>query len=256
MLLLGVTYKPDIADQRESPAVPIAEKLRARGAQVSFHDPHVPTWRTGAEELKRVPDLDAALRGCDVVVLLQPHTSYDLDAIARSAPLVLSTPAAVSPAPTPWSTCDHHSRRRRRHPNPSPSNGACDTSAAGRRWAPTCVELWQRRHFALELARSRFRAENEADRLGRRLDRAAAADQRRGLRHRSSAVLLTSSKPPGRLPALPGDRGLRLPVLRRLPGRRGSRRSVANMGLVTTLHFPRAVLPIAVVYQQLLGWSG
>ncbi len=42
VLLLGVTYKRDIADQRESPARPIARKLRARGAAVSYHDPYVP----------------------------------------------------------------------------------------------------------------------------------------------------------------------------------------------------------------------
>ena len=45
MLLLGVTYKRDIADQRESPARPMARKLLARGAKVSYHDPHVPNWQ-------------------------------------------------------------------------------------------------------------------------------------------------------------------------------------------------------------------
>ena len=44
ILLLGVTYKPDIADQRESPAVPVADLLRMRGADVKFHDPHVTSW--------------------------------------------------------------------------------------------------------------------------------------------------------------------------------------------------------------------
>jgi nucleotide sugar dehydrogenase len=91
VLLLGVTYKPDISDQRESPAVPLAAKIRSRGGVVSFHDPHVPHWNVDGEELKRVPDLDAALRGCDVAVLLQAHSSYDLDALARLAPRVLDT---------------------------------------------------------------------------------------------------------------------------------------------------------------------
>ncbi len=45
VLLLGVTYKKDIADQRESPARPIARKLRARGADVAYHDPYVPSWQ-------------------------------------------------------------------------------------------------------------------------------------------------------------------------------------------------------------------
>ncbi len=91
VLLLGVTYKPDISDQRESPAVPVAAKLRSRGAVVSFHDPHVVSWNLDGEELKRVPDLHDALRACDVAVLLQPHSGYDLDAVARLAPLVLDT---------------------------------------------------------------------------------------------------------------------------------------------------------------------
>jgi nucleotide sugar dehydrogenase len=91
VLLLGVTYKPDISDQRESPAVPVAAKLAARGGVVSFHDPHVSSWRVDGEELKRVPDLDAALRGCDVAVLLQAHSDYDLDALTAAAPLVLDT---------------------------------------------------------------------------------------------------------------------------------------------------------------------
>jgi UDP-N-acetyl-D-mannosaminuronate dehydrogenase len=91
VLLLGVTYKPDIADQRESPAVPVAQKLRARGGVVRFHDPHVRGWHIDGEELKRVPDLDAALRGCDVAVLLQAHASYDLPALAAAAPILLDT---------------------------------------------------------------------------------------------------------------------------------------------------------------------
>jgi UDP-N-acetyl-D-glucosamine dehydrogenase len=91
VLLLGVTYKPDISDQRESPAVPVAHKIAARGGVVWFHDPHVTSWNVDGEELKRVPDLDAALRGCDVAVLLQAHSSYDLTALASTAPLVLDT---------------------------------------------------------------------------------------------------------------------------------------------------------------------
>lgn len=91
VLLLGVTYKPDISDQRESPAVPVAHKIAGRGGVVSFHDPHVTSWNVDGEELKRVPDLDAALRGCDVAVLLQAHTSYDLPALAATAPLLLDT---------------------------------------------------------------------------------------------------------------------------------------------------------------------
>ncbi|MEJ2578739.1 MAG: nucleotide sugar dehydrogenase [Kineosporiaceae bacterium] len=100
VLLLGVTYKPDIADQRESPAVPVAEKLLSHGAVVSYHDPHVTTWRLGGgQEYTRVPDLDAALATADIAVLLQAHTSYDLDTLAAAAPLVLDTRGKMADAP-------------------------------------------------------------------------------------------------------------------------------------------------------------
>ncbi|MFM8772956.1 MAG: UDP binding domain-containing protein, partial [Actinomycetota bacterium] len=85
VLLLGVTYKPDIADQRESPAKPIAQQLIDKGADVTFHDPHVRTWHLGGASLDAVPDLDDAIDGADVCVLLQNHAAYDIDALSRRA---------------------------------------------------------------------------------------------------------------------------------------------------------------------------
>jgi UDP-N-acetyl-D-glucosamine dehydrogenase len=85
ILLLGVTYKPDIADQRESPAKPIAQELRDKGAEVEFHDPHVQSWRLGSATLECVDDLDGALDRADLAVLLQDHAAYDLgDIVSRS----------------------------------------------------------------------------------------------------------------------------------------------------------------------------
>ena len=83
VLLLGVTYKPDIADQRESPAKPIAQQLIDKGARVSFHDPHVESWHLGGTTLTTVTDLDSALDGADVCILLQNHAAYDVDGLAR-----------------------------------------------------------------------------------------------------------------------------------------------------------------------------
>ncbi|MBM3688445.1 MAG: nucleotide sugar dehydrogenase [Actinobacteria bacterium] len=85
VLLLGVTYKPDIADQRESPAKPIAQELIDKGVDVTFHDPHVRTWHLGGASLDAVPDLDDAIDGADVCVLLQNHAAYDIDALSRRA---------------------------------------------------------------------------------------------------------------------------------------------------------------------------
>ena len=61
ILLLGVTYKPNIADQRESPAVPLAKRLAEKGATVQYHDPHVTEWRALGDRASRADDLDAAV---------------------------------------------------------------------------------------------------------------------------------------------------------------------------------------------------
>ena len=91
ILLLGVTYKPDIADQRESPAVPLAKALQTMGAEVQFHDPHVSHWTAEGLDLERVADLDAALAGADLVVLVQNHAQYDGETITSTARRVLDT---------------------------------------------------------------------------------------------------------------------------------------------------------------------
>jgi UDP-N-acetyl-D-glucosamine dehydrogenase len=95
VLLLGVTYKKDIADQRESPAQPIARRLRARGAQVAYHDPYVPTWQVDGQDVARAADLQPAVAAADLVILLQAHRDYDLPEIARAARLLLDTRGAV-----------------------------------------------------------------------------------------------------------------------------------------------------------------
>jgi nucleotide sugar dehydrogenase len=95
VLLLGVTYKPDIADQRESPARPVARQLAALGAQVIYHDPHVPVWSTGVGELTCVTDLDAELGAADLTILLQDHSTYDLHDITAKARLLFDTQGKV-----------------------------------------------------------------------------------------------------------------------------------------------------------------
>jgi UDP-N-acetyl-D-glucosamine dehydrogenase len=91
VLLLGVTYKQDIADQRESPAQPIARRLLARGAVLSYHDPHVPAWAIDGRPVRRAADLDTDIVTADVVILLQNHSEYDLPQLAASAKLFLDT---------------------------------------------------------------------------------------------------------------------------------------------------------------------
>jgi UDP-N-acetyl-D-glucosamine dehydrogenase len=98
-LLLGVTYKRDIADQRESPARPLARKLLSRGAVVSYHDPHVPAWQVDGQAIPRAEDLGAALADADLVILLQVHRSYDPAQLACRARLLLDTRGVVPAAP-------------------------------------------------------------------------------------------------------------------------------------------------------------
>ncbi len=91
VLLLGVTYKRDIADQRESPARPIARRLLARGAVLAYHDPHVPDWAIGGQPVRRATDLDTEIVTSDVVILLQDHSEYDLERLAGEAKLFFDT---------------------------------------------------------------------------------------------------------------------------------------------------------------------
>jgi UDP-N-acetyl-D-glucosamine dehydrogenase len=95
VLLIGVTYKADVADDRGTPALPIATSLTAAGAQVMFHDPLLPSWTAGDVPLVGVPSIDHAFDACDVAVLLQAHRILDLEMIASSVPALLDTRGVV-----------------------------------------------------------------------------------------------------------------------------------------------------------------
>ena len=69
----------------------VAKTFAAKGATVAFHDPFVSMWRHNGHSLTRVEDLDAAVRGADLVVLLQPHRVYDIDALAVQSQLFFDT---------------------------------------------------------------------------------------------------------------------------------------------------------------------
>lgn len=97
VLLLGVTYKPNIADTRESPAVPLANQLLGWGADVRFADPFVSTWDAHGLNGSFVAqdDAGAAAKEADVVVLLQPHKGFDLKAIVTAGTPVLDTRGVI-----------------------------------------------------------------------------------------------------------------------------------------------------------------
>ncbi|MEJ7875403.1 MAG: nucleotide sugar dehydrogenase [Solirubrobacterales bacterium] len=86
VLLLGVSYKAGIGDMRESPALKIAAVLSELGAEVSYHDPHVPALE--ALGLESVP-LDEALGASDLAVIVTAHAEIDIGAVVAAAPRVL-----------------------------------------------------------------------------------------------------------------------------------------------------------------------
>jgi UDP-N-acetyl-D-glucosamine dehydrogenase len=91
ILLLGVAYKRDIEDVRESPALRIMHHLRGKGARVRYHDPHVP--HLGDDDSSPL-DIDA-LRETDCAVLVTDHSELDLDLIAEHCRLVVDTRNAL-----------------------------------------------------------------------------------------------------------------------------------------------------------------
>ncbi|MGQ0846945.1 MAG: nucleotide sugar dehydrogenase [Sporichthyaceae bacterium] len=95
ILLVGVTYKADIADERETPVLPVARRLRALGADLSYFDPYVPRWHCDGNPVERAEDLAAAAAQADLVVVLTAHRSLDLAALAANATAILDTRGAL-----------------------------------------------------------------------------------------------------------------------------------------------------------------
>ncbi|PIE19941.1 MAG: UDP-N-acetyl-D-glucosamine dehydrogenase [Proteobacteria bacterium] len=89
VLVLGVAYKADIDDMRESPAIDVIELLRRRGAKVSYHDPHVPSMVAGDETYECVPLENVS--DYDLVAILTDHSAFDYLPICQEAQLVFDT---------------------------------------------------------------------------------------------------------------------------------------------------------------------
>jgi nucleotide sugar dehydrogenase len=95
VLLLGVTYKPDLADQQAAPAHEIAMRLMELGASVSYHDPHIPSWSVLDRPVPRADSLYEAAADADLTILLQNHRTYDLQGLSVKAQLLLDTRGAT-----------------------------------------------------------------------------------------------------------------------------------------------------------------
>jgi UDP-N-acetyl-D-glucosamine dehydrogenase len=95
VLVLGVAYKKNISDVRESPALDILQLLTKRGAQLSYCDPYVPEVREAGIELKASPFRAATLRKADCVVIVTDHAAFDYKLVAREAKVVVDTRNAL-----------------------------------------------------------------------------------------------------------------------------------------------------------------
>ena len=91
ILLLGVTYKANVSDDRETPARPVARRLLELGADVRYHDPHVEQFVVDGTPLKAEADIDAGVANADLVILLQPHDSITSAEALERAELLFDT---------------------------------------------------------------------------------------------------------------------------------------------------------------------
>ncbi|HIG74490.1 MAG TPA: nucleotide sugar dehydrogenase [Bacteroidetes bacterium] len=98
ILVVGAAYKKDISDMRESPALDILALLQEKGADVLYHDPHVPSLEHEGFDL-RSTDLADGLRQSDAVVVVTDHSDLDWDAVAGSDAVLVDTRAVLRSAP-------------------------------------------------------------------------------------------------------------------------------------------------------------
>lgn len=95
IVLLGVAYKRDVDDVRESPALDVLKLLEADGAEVVYHDPYVPEWKEDGVIRQSQALTEELLSGADVVVILTDHTAFDYAWILENAKALVDTRHAV-----------------------------------------------------------------------------------------------------------------------------------------------------------------
>jgi len=98
ILVVGVAYKPDVDDIRESPALDVIGLLRQKGAQVSYHDPFIPRINHDDWSLESVHDLVESVKNSDCVVIITNHSMYDYRKLLENAALIIDTRNALGEA--------------------------------------------------------------------------------------------------------------------------------------------------------------
>lgn len=92
VLVLGVAYKQDIDDYRESPAIRVIEELRKVGAEVDFYDPWIPEYREGGECVKGLKEISPEIiAGYDLVMITTAHTNVDYEMVQKHAKVIFDT---------------------------------------------------------------------------------------------------------------------------------------------------------------------
>ena len=95
VLLVGVSYKSNISDVRESPAIKVAQTLFASGLEVAYHDPLVDEWMVDGSAIPRISTLDESIESFDCVVLLQNHNDICLEILAEHSRLLFDTRGVI-----------------------------------------------------------------------------------------------------------------------------------------------------------------
>jgi UDP-N-acetyl-D-glucosamine dehydrogenase len=91
LLVLGVAYKKNVSDLRESPALDIIHLLQEKGALVEYHDPHVPSFAHDGMTMVSVADLESALNSADCIVVTTDHDDYDWQQISSHASKIVDS---------------------------------------------------------------------------------------------------------------------------------------------------------------------
>jgi UDP-N-acetyl-D-glucosamine dehydrogenase len=97
VLILGVAYKKNVSDTRESPAIDIIHLLQAKGATVTYHDPYVPSLHYDGIDLESVSELEPALQQADCVVIVTDHSEYEWSHVQQHARLIVDTRRVIHP---------------------------------------------------------------------------------------------------------------------------------------------------------------
>jgi UDP-N-acetyl-D-glucosamine dehydrogenase len=95
ILILGVAYKKDIDDERESPAIDVIDQLLKKGAVVSYLDSYIPELDVGMTVLKASEMSVELLQETDLAIVITDHTDFDYDHIVKNVPLILDTRNAI-----------------------------------------------------------------------------------------------------------------------------------------------------------------